>query len=69
MARPEHKRDLVALLRQLQAQGWTVEQTARGHYRCVPPLGGGKVVFVGGSGDRRAIHNARTDLRRNGARL
>lgn len=69
MARREHKRDLLDLLRRLEAQGWTVEQTARGHYRCVPPPGVGKVVFVGGSGDRRAIRNARTDMRRNGARL
>jgi hypothetical protein len=54
MARPEHKKDFRALLRDLARQGWQVRETRRGHFQVLPP-NSSTVLIVGGSGDWRAL--------------
>lgn len=60
-AAPRDWRDLHTALR---AQGWTIEQTTRGHYKAMGPQKG--LVHFSDSGDHRAILNTLTELRRNG---
>lgn len=67
MARPEEKKDILALLRLIAQQGWKTRATRRGHFKCYAPTGA--VVIVGGSGDWRAIRNTKALLRRHGARI
>lgn len=67
MARPEHKKDLATLLRLLVRQGWRIEPTRRGHFKCYAPCG--SVVIAGGSGDWRALRNSKALLRRHGAKV
>lgn len=67
MARPEEKKDFLLLLHAIVRQGWKVEPTRRGHWKCLAP--NGAVVFTGGSGDWRAIRNTKSLLRRHGAKV
>ena len=50
-------------------QGWLVEETAKKHWKFVPPKAGETPVFFSGSpGDWRAIRNFVSTLRRRGFR-
>lgn len=60
-------RPLHELLRRLEAQGWSVERTARGGYRLRAP--DGALLFTARSGDWRAIRNTKSLLRRHGAKV
>lgn len=52
----------------LEAQGWKVTKTTKGHYRFVPPDPEKRIVHTGGSpSDHRAFKNLKADLRRQGA--
>jgi predicted RNA binding protein YcfA (HicA-like mRNA interferase family) len=57
------KRDLHALVRQAESEGWLVERTNGGHLRLTHP--NGAVVFCAWSpSDSRAVKNVRALLRR-----
>jgi predicted RNA binding protein YcfA (HicA-like mRNA interferase family) len=59
--------DEAALERAALAQGWTVERTKRGHRRFIPRDPTRQIVIGSGTpGDRRAIRNLLTRLKREG---
>jgi len=59
--------DVRSLQTALKSQGWEVEKTASGHFKCVPP-NGKPIVHVSASGDTRGWRNALSDLKRSGFR-
>jgi len=58
--------DLKRVLRALVEQGWRIEQSRGGHWKCYPPRGRYLVVVSGTPSDRRAVRNAVATLRRHG---
>jgi len=60
-------REVRALVRELERQGFTVTITANGRYR-VTKDGEFVTVIPAGLGDRRGLLNARAALRRHGFR-
>jgi predicted RNA binding protein YcfA (HicA-like mRNA interferase family) len=58
--------DLAKIIAALEHQGWRVERTRKGHWRCFAPTGEGIVHLPGTPSDRRALANAVADLRRYG---
>lgn len=64
-----HVRELRGTLKQLEAQGWTITLTKRGHVQCAPPDKTKGVVVLATSGDARALKNGEALLRRAGAIL
>lgn len=56
--------DLKKLLALCRAQGWLVERTGGGHWKCIPPNPEAKIVIVPSTTTR--IENTRADLRRSG---
>lgn len=55
------------LIKELQDQGWTVDQTSQGHYRATPPDPDKQIVHMGGdSGDYRAVRNNIARLKKSG---
>lgn len=59
--------DFKSIRNALKAQGWQVEQTKSGHYKCIPPDRTKPIVISAGSpSDRRALDNFIARLRRSG---
>jgi len=59
---------LQEILNKLSDQGWSIT-LKNGHYRLLSPKGG-MPIFTGSTpGDKRAVLNLRSTLRRNGADL
>ena len=55
--------DIKKIAKAAEDQGWTVERTNKGHWRFTPPVG--TICFFSGTpGDRRAIRNFLSQLRR-----
>jgi hypothetical protein len=54
------------LRRALEDQGWRVEPTKSGHWRCYAPDGEHIVHLAGTPSDRRSINNALAKLREYG---
>lgn len=55
------------LIRELRRQGFTVEQTARGHWRACPPESHHQIVLLSSKyGDPRAMKNNITRLKKSG---
>lgn len=57
-------KDVRNLLKDLEAQGWRVEGTSKGHYVAYAPDGRGRVVIPGTPSDRRSLRNTLAALRR-----
>ena len=53
------------IIRELNAQGWRVEQTRRGHYQAFAPDGRTRATFADTT-EPRAMKNNLADLRRSG---
>jgi hypothetical protein len=58
-------KEITALIKEAECQGWSVNATAKGHYKWVSPLGN---FFFSAStpSDYRAIKNIERDLARYG---
>ncbi len=54
------------IIRRARRQGWTVRQTARGHFKFYAPNGVDLVVVGSHLGDPRASKNALAELRKRG---
>lgn len=53
-----------------EAQGWAVQETAKKHWKFVPPVGGLSPVFYSGSpSDWRAIRNFVAAMRQRGLQV
>lgn len=62
------KKEVQQTIRKLRKQGWRVEMTKGGHYKCFPPDGG--PYWIMGSTPRGDGHrHARNELKRMGAKL
>lgn len=59
-------KDIRKLLKSLEAQGWRVERTKKGHYVAYAPDGVGRVTIPGTPSDHRSMKNTLADLRRHG---
>lgn len=58
-------RDVQALIKQAESQGWVVEPTRKGHYKWFSPLG--RFFFSASTpSDNRALKNIKQDLKRYG---
>ncbi len=61
------KKDLHAVLREAENQGWRVELRRGGHYKLYPPGGRGIPITTGSTpSDRRALRNRIARMRRYG---
>jgi hypothetical protein len=59
--------DIKDLIREALAQGFRVEQTAKGHWRFLPPdKTRGQVIFSGTPSDWRSFRNSLSQLIRAG---
>jgi hypothetical protein len=58
--------ELAEIIAALEDQGWRVERTKKGHWRCYAPGGEGIVLLAGIPLDRRSLANAVARLRRYG---
>jgi len=54
------------LLDAAEKQGWRVERTKKGHWRCYAPDGDTIVIVPGTPSDRRSLRNAVAEMRRGG---
>jgi hypothetical protein len=54
------------LLDAAEKQGWRVELTKKGHWRCYAPDGINIVIVSGTPSDRRSLRNAIAQMRRYG---
>lgn len=62
------KKDTKDIIRQLEAQGWTVKLTRRNsHWKAMAPDGKGMVFFPGTPGGARSLANTKAELRKIGA--
>jgi predicted RNA binding protein YcfA (HicA-like mRNA interferase family) len=62
-------KDIRKIVKQLEAQGWRIEQGSR-HLKAFPPdKSQGMVVIPGTPSDHRSIRNLIAELRRKGADL
>jgi hypothetical protein len=68
MSRVENKREVARTVRILREQGWLVQLTKSGHWRCAAP-DGGSVNISATPRNNRTILNDRTRLKRRGAHL
>jgi predicted RNA binding protein YcfA (HicA-like mRNA interferase family) len=59
--------ELAKVIAALEDQGWRVERTRKGHWRCYAPDGVGIVVLAGTPSDHRSFANAVATLRRYGS--
>ncbi len=67
MARADKDDHFRAIRAAAESQGWVVEETARQHWKFVPPKTGVTPVFFSGSpGDWRAIRNFVAAMRQRG---
>jgi hypothetical protein len=67
MSRGKEIRDII---RQLEAQGWTVTKGKRsGHWKAMAPGGKGIVYFPGTPSDWRSVANTKSRLRQLGATI
>ncbi len=57
-------KDLKALARELEREGWTRRQTRTGHVKLMPPGGGRPLVLSHTPSRPRAVARAKADLRR-----
>lgn len=70
MARADRDDHFLALKSAAEAQGWAVEETAKKHWKFVPPHKGVTPVFYSGSpSDWRAIRNFVAAMRQRGFQL
>jgi len=61
------KKDLRAILREAERQGWQVELRKGGPYKLRPPAGQGPPITTGSTpGDRRGLLNLIARMRRYG---
>jgi hypothetical protein len=63
------KKELSMIIRQLEAQGWSVSHTASGHWKAMPPGGKGVIFLSSTPSDPRSLKNMKAQLRRGGAKL
>lgn len=61
----DHK-DYKMIAEELRRQGWTVDQTTRGHYKAVPPDPKHQMVHFSHSDDHHALLNIIRDLKKRG---
>ncbi len=59
-------KDMKTLVREAEAQGWTVEVTGGGHYKWTPPDSERRIFSPTTPGDRRALKNLVAHLKRHG---
>lgn len=70
MARADRDDRFRAVKAAAEEQGWVVEETAKKHWKFVPPTRGVTPVFFSGSpGDWRAIRNFVAAMRQRGFRI
>lgn len=62
-------KEVQKLRQKLHAQGWTTEQVSGGHIKVTDPTGKVLPPFAATPGDRRSLKNAKSALRRAGAKL
>jgi hypothetical protein len=55
-----------SVIDELGVQGWKVERSANGHFKCYPPDPAKQMVLIARSNDHRAIRNAVSWLRKSG---
>jgi len=60
-------KEIKDLVRELQRQGWTVEQRKSNHFKATPPNGKGCVFFPATPSDWRSIKNTKAKLKEFGA--
>lgn len=58
--------DVQKVLRRVRKAGWSVRRTKKNHYKVTPPSGEGSLFFSATPGDRRAIRELYSKLRRAG---
>lgn len=63
------RKEIKAIIRQLEDQGWTVEIRRGGHYRAKAPDGKGIAFFPVTPSDHRGLKNLKADLRKLGAKI
>ena len=64
------QKQLKELIKTARAQGWTVQQTRKGHWWFRPPdPTAGQVLLAGTPSDHRAWRNATAKLRRAGLNI
>lgn len=69
MGKPNYRKRLTELSSQAQGQGWSVEQTANGNFRFVPPAKDREIVIASGTAfDPRVADSVLFELRRSGFR-
>jgi hypothetical protein len=62
------QKDLKKIRKAAEEQGWRVEATGNGHWRCYAPDGDNIVHMSGTPEGQKAIHYIVSDLRRYGFR-
>jgi len=60
------RKDYRPLINELIAQGWTIDETAQGHWKAVPPDRTKPLVHFAMSDDPRGLRNTVRDLKRAG---
>jgi len=62
-------KELAIIFRKLEDQGWRVERTRNGHWRCLSPDGVTSVGMGSTPGAYSAMKNFRAQLKRAGANI
>jgi len=62
-------KELAAIFKKLEEQGWRVERTRSGHWRCLSPDGVTSVGMGSTPGAYTAMKNFKAQLKRAGAQL
>lgn len=62
-------KEINKMLNQIASQGWRVEPTKSGHWKCYSPCGKHIVTSGNATASRRALANLRSQLRKYGAKI